>query len=512
MEALIVRIDLYQGSYAANANYNKEQLSAPFPHLDPVPFIISRPPDSFMPKNDRMSKMLSLVLLGSLLVAACRKPGNEPQKDEIPSKIVVTDLGAATGPLVSASIGVQGGELATADGKLKIIVPAGAVTANQTFSIQPVENTFRQGKSFRNAFRLLPGGTTFSRPVIVVMQYDPAEITSGAEDILQVAYQDETGGWKAIPSALDKTSHTLTVQATHFSDYVFYEQFELFSNKDVVFAGEKAKFKLGLQVALAGSHDDMLEPMETYITSEFDRGQENTYSPVLGGYVTMVKDWKVVTGGGTVVGKKNGNKFDSEAEYTAPTEVSAAREVIIEVTLEGAEPIADPSAPGGKRKPGPLVLRKTLKLVPETYAVLTFKGQDYLFTDGLTVATHFGQTTIFAASTELHMDIDFTVGAQAAGAYPCGQAESGNGKATVLFSYVSSGRSLVATSTYCELQNGTTVQKYSSSSVNITRFAAPGEIVEGKWTGTLYQEKPNTADCKFDPITVGVQFRIRRQS
>ncbi|MDF2192376.1 hypothetical protein [Paraflavitalea sp. CAU 1676] len=459
-----------------------------------------------------MSKMLSLVLLGSLLVTACRKPGNEPQKDEIPSDIVVTGQGDPTGPLVSASIGVQGGELTTADGKLKIIVPAGAVTANQTFSIQPVENTFRQGKNFRNAFRLLPAVTTFSRPVIVVMQYDPAEITSGAEDILQVAYQDETGGWKAVPSALDKRAHTLTVQATHFSDYVYYEQFELFSNKDVVFAGEKVKFKLGLQVALSSSHNDMLEPMETYITSEFDRGKENTYSPVLGGYVTTVKDWKVVTGGGTVLGMKNGNKFDSEAEYTAPTEVTAAREVVIEVTLEGAEPIADPSAPGGKRKPGPLVLRKTMKLVPETYAVLTFKGQDYLFTDGLTVATHFGQTTIFAASSELHMDIDFTVGAQAAGVYPCGQAESGNGKATVLFSYVSGGTYIEANSTYCELQSGVAVAKYSSSSVHITRFAAPGEIVEGKWAGTLYQEKPNTTGCKFDPITVGVQFRIRRQS
>ena len=451
-----------------------------------------------------MRKMLSTLLFGAILIVSCSKNNNADNKDDIATQPMITPHGAATGPLVSASIGAQGGQLATADGRMKIIVPAGAVTTAQNFGIQPVESTFRPGKPTNRSFRLYPEGITFSKPVTVVIQYDPAEITKGVEDILQVATQDATGTWKPMPTALDKAAHTLTVQTTHFSDFDFYDRYEIFSNEVTAMAGERVMFKIGC------TDNDLLAPLNPYIDAEFDNGKGNAYLPITRSEVTAVS-WRIVEGGGTIVAQNNGYGLDGHAQYQAPAKIESPKEVIIEATLDGNVPIPDPSAPGGMRKLGRLIIQKTITLVPESSVFLTLDGKEYWLNDGAYGAAENGQTSVGGSNGNVNMSFSLNVGAISTGGFSCGPTSPGSGKAFIAISYAAAGGStVVAATNYCVMEGSGSVPKYSGGTVNITRLGPVGGMIEGTWSGSVYAQKPNTGECQYEVKNLTARFYVKR--
>ncbi len=457
--------------------------------------------------------MHRIIFFACLFLAACSKSSKEPN-EELPGTPLQKARGATAGPLVSAAIGANGGVLATADGRVKITVPAGAVGANTTFSIQPIQNTLRPGKPDSRSFRLLPENITFTQPITVELKYDPADLSFGTEDVLRVAYQTAAGFWKSVPAALNKTNHTLTVQVKHFCDFAFYNQFELFSNRDIATAGEKVSFAVGVvhvDEEKTGDDDDLLAPLLHYIASEFDHNSETSYTQLSNNYITRVKEWKVVTGGGNIVAKANGWGVNGDAEYTAPTTITEVKDAIIEVSLEGTKPIPDPTAPGGFRKLGQLIIRKTIKLTPGDFVLAQFNGADVPLNDGALAIAGNGLTAIAATNNALGMGVSISVGAMSTGGFSCELPQPNSGKASVTFNYkLPNGTAVVAAGAYCEMQGTEAVTKYSSGTLNITRFGAPGEIIEGRWSGSLYQETPNTNGCQFETKNVSVSFRIRR--
>jgi len=78
------------------------------------------------------------ALLGVLFMASCQKDPSEPAQ---PGAQSAYEHGAPTGPATTKTIGTEGGTLATADGRVTLTIPAGAVSKATEFSIQPVENT-----------------------------------------------------------------------------------------------------------------------------------------------------------------------------------------------------------------------------------------------------------------------------------------------------------------------------------------------------------------------------------
>ena len=85
----------------------------------------------------------------------------------------VTEIGTPTGDPVTKDIGGAGGTITSGDGKLDVVVPAGALSNSVTFSIQPVENFCPGG---RVVYELLPEGLTFSQPVTLVFHYTEADM------------------------------------------------------------------------------------------------------------------------------------------------------------------------------------------------------------------------------------------------------------------------------------------------------------------------------------------------
>lgn len=458
-----------------------------------------------------------LIAAALFLLSACSKSGkagpDEPQQPQGPP--LSTPRGTPIGPIASATIGAQGGQLINADGSVKVIVPAGALTANQTFSIQSVENILRSSKTASRSFRLLPENIIFSKPVAVVMKYDPDDITTGLEDVMRVAYQTPQGQWKATNAALDKNAHTLTAYVRHFCDFTFYEQFELFASKNIALAGDKVQLRVGVIATPsdyeAGSMDELLAP-EQHLAG-LDLTKNNYYEQVSKDYISKVLGWKNVTGIGTLTPQVNGYGLKANAEYTAPAQVAQPKDVIVEVSLEGSRPIPDTSAPGGKRPLGQLIIRKTIRLMPQAWATATFDGKDYTLNDGHRGLAANGLSALAAYDNAQGASFSLTFGDMLRGTYGPGAVEPNTSKMVLTFNHRSvSGTPVIAQTTYCQMVNDKSVQKFSNGILTITQYGDPGDFIEGEWKGSVYQLKPGGQACDYESKPLEIKFRIKRQS
>lgn len=110
-----------------------------------------------------MKQQFSIYLLVFLcFLSSCKKNDTaRPYENDTPEPIT-TQRGIPVGTAVTRNIGPAGGTLSSTDGKLTVRVPAGAVTNNTSFSIQPISNTLYSDVDDRLAYRLLPEGVNFN--------------------------------------------------------------------------------------------------------------------------------------------------------------------------------------------------------------------------------------------------------------------------------------------------------------------------------------------------------------
>ncbi|MDF2193275.1 hypothetical protein [Paraflavitalea sp. CAU 1676] len=264
-----------------------------------------------------MRNLAMLVVMGGLLFAACSK---EKKAAEEPLEPFVAPVGNVYGQQTAATIGVQGGTLATPDGQLQLTIPAGALTANTAISIQPVENTTPGG--FGLNYRLLPHGIKFAKPVTVKFSYAQYLDSIPSPDALAIAFQDNDRIWK-IPKgySVDKGNKTVSVQTTHFSDWAVMKFLDLEPAYWVLFTGEQLTLKVVSHVRL----DDDLGI--AYV--EEDLIPVTRIANPIPLRESLIKEWKLV-GGGEL------NPSGNTAVYTAPGELPARNPVAVSVQLKNA--------------------------------------------------------------------------------------------------------------------------------------------------------------------------------
>jgi hypothetical protein len=142
--------------------------------------------------------------IAAVVLAACDESGGWSGAPE------PTDAGVPIGPAITASLGPDGGELASEDGAFRLVVPAGALSAETELTLEPITNTAWGGLG--DAWRLSPE-VAFDAPVQLVFAYDDADLLGTTEDALGVATHDAEGYWRAFPDgAVDAEARTLTVE------------------------------------------------------------------------------------------------------------------------------------------------------------------------------------------------------------------------------------------------------------------------------------------------------------
>ena len=132
----------------------------------------------------------------------------------------------------------NGAGLRTGQGGVKVNIPKGAFKGNPDLLLAAAPEDQegltqgekdRRGKSMGSRgleaasapFEFGPHGMVFDKPVTISLPYDPASLPAGVdESALQVAYwNDATGEWEILPSAVSRADRTVSADVAHFSVY-----------------------------------------------------------------------------------------------------------------------------------------------------------------------------------------------------------------------------------------------------------------------------------------------------
>ncbi len=210
-----------------------------------------------------------LAVFATACSSSCKKSSVEQVANQ-PSKPLVTGVGTANGtPVSQLVVAATGGTITSADGKISVTIPAGALAADEIITIQPITNP--TGQSIGKNYRLTPHGLQFSSPVTINFHYEDAEISATKPEMLNIGYQAANGSWKAIKAtAVDKVAKKLSVTTTHFSDwgifpivYISPAEARLGVNETVSLKVMFCLTKEDLEANPApGSEADILEPKQ----------------------------------------------------------------------------------------------------------------------------------------------------------------------------------------------------------------------------------------------------------
>jgi hypothetical protein len=158
------------------------------------------------------------VVLAIVAAGCSSDPTSTDTSHDPPSTATPTSVGTVSGTAATATIGAAGGSLTSADGLLTLTIPAGALSANTSISIQPITNMAWGGTG--SGYRLSPDGLTFTTPVTLAFQVDAGALDGSAPEFMKVATQGQDGLWYVLKDrTYDDVTRTLTTRTRHFSDY-----------------------------------------------------------------------------------------------------------------------------------------------------------------------------------------------------------------------------------------------------------------------------------------------------
>jgi len=257
-----------------------------------------------------MKRFLALLIMSAILFSGqyCKKSngsGNSGNNNN--PKPTPTSVGTPTGTLTSKFISPSGGSIASADGKLEIDFPNGALPAGDTITIQPITNNCPGGMGL--AYRMGPDGSKFSQPVTLKFHYDDSLLNETSQELMMLAYQDKSGIWFALDNAQNDTiNHVISGTTTHFTDFTWFESVSL--------SPRSASLKVGDHISL--------NVQITATQQELDQSGNSGYALLKGNSST----WTVndVTNGNDEYGKitpvpSTGAQLYDYVTYTAPNSV-----------------------------------------------------------------------------------------------------------------------------------------------------------------------------------------------
>lgn len=183
----------------------------------------------------------AVIAAACILICSCSRK-NSSIEEPIDTN-TQTPVGSAAGEAIKKTIDANGGELASTDGRVQVIIPAGALSAAKEISIQPISNQLPAG--IGQAYRILPHGDQFSKPVSIVFHYKVEDTLNTLAQFLDVAYQDENGSWQALNNTtVNRANRTLTVTTIHFSDWGYFKSMTLTPTERIVNTEEEVTLKV----------------------------------------------------------------------------------------------------------------------------------------------------------------------------------------------------------------------------------------------------------------------------
>gem|GEM_PF-2316572 len=136
--------------------------------------------------------------------------------DNASGDLVVTPIAPVPAAIQSiASIGPSGGSIQSADGRLTLKVPAGALASATTFSITSIANT--APNAIGSGYALSPAGVNFARPAQLVLSYANADLAGTGAGALGIAFQEGNDWFGILGGSVDSLTRTLRVRLSSTS-------------------------------------------------------------------------------------------------------------------------------------------------------------------------------------------------------------------------------------------------------------------------------------------------------
>lgn len=276
--------------------------------------------------------------------------------------------GTPAGATTTATVGSAGGTVASADGRLEIVIPEGALPADTSISVQPIAGTAPGGLG--EAYRLgKPDAVSFAKPVTLRFKLTEAEVAGTSPEYLAVGWQTPSGAWQTKPSTVADGSRVISAETTHFSDWSAVSGLQLLPGNASVRVGETVR--LGVRYCTwTKESEDVLCPL----------GQPCKINACEEARLTGVtaKDWAVngAAGGsdktGRVVGDGTGGTFTAPSKAPSPATVAVSVSAIV-----------------GSKAPTKLVSNVTITDAETYEANMTFTGlQGGFITNGKAKLTY----------------------------------------------------------------------------------------------------------------------------
>lgn len=155
------------------------------------------------------------------------------------------------GAKITKVIGPEGGEIKTANGKIKLKFPAGALAKNTEITIEEIAAI--SDASSGNSFQLLPEGLQFKQPVKLTFKYDEQNLSeSDAEDFTIITENNDGDFQFKLLAKIDTLTKTVSTDISHFSKW------SLGSRSKIILAPKETTLNKGQSVDLAVQMSEMV--------------------------------------------------------------------------------------------------------------------------------------------------------------------------------------------------------------------------------------------------------------
>jgi hypothetical protein len=273
-----------------------------------------------------MPRLYSILLILAF-ACACKKSispgsGSTGTGSTTDTSVAITAVGTPVGTPVTKTIGAAGGTISSADGRIDLIIPPGALSSDLAITIQPITNECPGGLGA--GYDFLPNGTKFSTPATLIFHYADSDVNGTDPDLIYFATQDSSHAWDVdIEKDLDTVAKTISFDVHHFSGKGFLPGLTIFASGG----------KLDYQQSETG----------TLILEQYVKDPELAGDPQSNGDddlpplpvskpipTPQITSWTVVGGSqnGTISGSGN------QVTYTAPAKISTDKTILVSVTVK----------------------------------------------------------------------------------------------------------------------------------------------------------------------------------
>lgn len=414
----------------------------------------------------KIPKIVSRALLLITMISGAVACSKSVEQEENTFSPVKYEMGLPDGGFVEKTMNASGGVITSTDGKLRLSVPAGALTTSTVVSIQAIKNTVPLGTG--SSFRILPADLSLSKPVTITLAYNEAELDGVDEEALDLTTQDNAGTWKRMKrTQLNRSNKTLTVETDHLGDFSFSGNYLLSPRKAGLAAGETTQLTVNTVQEKNTDEDEEEAPLGGIIPIS-NSGDFDTWN---------------ASGPGTI--KVNG----STAEFTAPSSINGTETTDITVVLKNVKRPA--RLPNGK-----LLLRKKIVMAAGNFMAGYYDGQPFTCI-GVSVTVGGGITTIQGVTADGKSVLMFVHGTDI-GNYPIGNPTQ-SGKSEIRCNIT--GDVYESVYTTCGPPSST---NYAGGAVKVEGYQN-GSTLAGQFNSTLYDD----SGCQIKTKDISGSFRVK---